>query len=173
MTVFSFDGFRDLFEKSKYEMQMMETCRSHPDYDYLLFNVTVSVNHLFEWCIRDKNLDENIRLECVKRFNPYETPYDVPRDFHGLYKKIETFPVVNEEQLVIRQLCNKAKHFKKTNVETQSRKNISVCGVMRCGDRLCQFHYQYDVEISNSEKKLNVVLSEMLDKWGTFINEIV
>lgn len=173
MSVFSFDSYKDLFDKSKLELLKLNGCRCHPDYDYLLFNITVSVNHLFEWFIRDNNLNEDIRLECIRKFNPYENPYVVTRDFHNLYKMLPTFPELNERQLVIRQLCNKAKHFKRTDIERQSKKNISVSGEMRCGDQLGAFHYQYYVKIANSDKRLDIVLTEILNEWELFINEIV
>lgn len=173
MTVFSFDSYQDVIEKSKFELKKLEICRIHPDYDYLLFNITVSINHLFEWCIRDEELDEEKRLECIRRFNPYESRDDVARDFEKLYRKLSIFPDVNEKQLVVRQLCNKAKHFKKTGIEKQTRNEIAVCGVMCCGDRLGQFHYQYDVEINKSDIKLNTVLAEIHNEWESFMSEIV
>jgi hypothetical protein len=171
MGVFSLNNFKDLFEKSTFELQRLQNCRCHPDYDYLLFNITVSINHLFEWCIKDSSLDEQSKLECIKKFNPYERPNDVPGALKNLYNKIPNFPVVNEKQLLIRQLCNKAKHFKKVEIEKQSKNNISESGVMQSGDQLGAFHYRYHVEVQQNDVKLDDLLLEIRVEWESFINE--
>ena len=148
---------------------MLENCRDHPDYDHLLFNVVLSVNHLFEWFVKDKKVSEPIKLECIKLFNPYSSPYDVSGDFKYLYRKLTDFPKPNKEQLVIRQLCNKAKHFKRTEIEKQEKTDISVAGVMACGDHLGAYHYIYTVEIEGNDELLNEVLKVNLARWDKFI----
>jgi len=100
-------------------------------------------------------------------------PYDVSGDFKNLYRKLPDFPERNNEQYVIRQLCNKAKHFKKTEIEKQERNDISVTGVMECGDRLGAYHYIYTVENEGKDELLTKVLEVNLDQWEKFINKNV
>ena len=173
MSIFSLNHYRDLFDKCISEFRMLENCRVHPDYDHLLFNVVLSVNHLFEWFVKDKKVSEPIKLECIKLFNPYSSPYDVSGDFKYLYRKLTDFPKLNNEQSVIRQLCNKAKHFKKTEIEKQERNDISVAGVMRCGDPLGAFHYIYTVENDGKDELLTELLKSNLDQWDRFLKKNV
>ena len=173
MSIFSLNHYRDLFDKCVSEFRMLENCRIHPDYDHLLFNIVLSANHLFEWFIKDKEVSEPIKLECIKVFNPFYSPYDVSGDFKTLYRKLPDFPKRNNEQFVIRQLCNKAKHFKKIEIEKQERNDVSVAGVMECGDCLGAYHYIYTVENEGKDELLTKVLEVNLDQWDKFIKENV
>ncbi len=173
MSIFSLNQYNDLYDKCALELNMLENSRSHPEYDYLLFNIVLGENHLFEWFIKDKKVSKPIKLECIKVFNPFSSPYDVSEDFKSLYRELPSFPTPNKEQLVIRQLCNKAKHFKRTEIEKQEKNDISVAGVMECGDHLGAYLYVYTVEIEGNDEFLNEVLKVNLARWDKFIKENV
>ena len=106
-------------------------------------------------------------------FNPYYNIDDVSKDFRSLYHELPSFPTPNKEQLVIRKLCNKAKHFRRTEIEKQEKNDISVTGVMECGDHLGAYHYIYTVEIEGNDELLNEVLKVNLARWDKFIKENV
>ena len=152
---------------------MLENCRVQPDYDYLLFNIVLSANHLFEWFVKDKKLSESDKLKCITEFNPYSSPYDVSGDLKFLYRKLIDFPKTNNEQFLIRQLSNKAKHFKKTEIEKQERIERAVAGTMTCGEHLGAYHYIYTVENNGKDELLTKLLKTNFDHWEKFIKEIV
>ncbi|BCS95133.1 hypothetical protein DSLASN_07650 [Desulfoluna limicola] len=37
-------------------------------YDYILLNIVIGLNHLFEWGLKDE-IDISFKLDCVKGFN--------------------------------------------------------------------------------------------------------
>lgn len=77
------------------------------------FNIILSMNHLFEWFLKDENVPQDKKMGCIKIFNPYRTEDNVSRDFKSIYSQLDDFPEVNRSQELIRELCDKAKHLKK------------------------------------------------------------
>lgn len=81
MSILSLNSYEDLLAKSNYEIDQLKSCISHPEYDYILFNLVLGMNHLYEWFLKDKDVSEELKLKCIKNFNPFNTPYDVSSDF--------------------------------------------------------------------------------------------
>ena len=144
----------------------------------LLFNIVLGMNHIFEWCLKEKTLDQARKLECIKKINPFSSPYDVWNDFKNLYRQLPEFPKTNEYQEVIRRLCNKAKHFKQTAIEKRSKTYTAVCGAenMQCGnlDSVCGgFRYAYSVDINGEDRDLTEILTHQIESWSNFTNGTV
>ncbi|MGL5467037.1 MAG: hypothetical protein ACRDCT_02415 [Shewanella sp.] len=76
-------------------------------------------------------------------------------------------------------MCNKAKHFKKKNIEVQDRNYIVECGdeSMECGnpDAVCGGfdHYIYFVEVDGDQKNLEVLMACLINKWSDFVENDV
>ena len=177
--ILTLNSYETLLEKCRRENAELQVCNLHPDYDFLLFNIILSMNHLFEWFLKDENVPQDKKMGCIKIFNPYRTEDNVSRDFKSIYSQLDDFPEVNRSQELIRELCNKAKHFKKKNVEVQDGNYIVECGneSMECGnpDTVCGGfdHYIYFVEVDGDQKNLEVLISSLINKWSDFVeNEV-
>ena len=174
MSLLSLTSYTDLLEKCRYELDSLVSVEAHPDYDFTLFNIVLGLNHLFEWYLKDKGLGPDSKINCIKKFNPFSSPYDVSGDLRGYYRGIESFPDVNRFQEMIRKLCNKAKHFKQSKIETQGKHYTAVCGSpsMRCGSptAVCGHydHYIYTVDIDGTEINLEVIISSLVEEWEGF-----
>ncbi|WP_429236140.1 hypothetical protein [Aeromonas salmonicida] len=178
MSIFSLENYQHLLQKCQCEYKLLKGCESHPEYDFLLFNLVVSLNHLFDWFLKENSISEHTKSKCIIKFNPFISLDDIPSDFKGYYKKLNAFPPLNEFQEVIRKLCNKAKHFKKKTIESQG-KNYT-CGAgddsVECGNPeiVCGTfnHYLYFVEISGEDINLEALISKHLIDWECFLNDI-
>ena len=175
MSLLSLSSYNDLLQKCSRELCGLKKCESHPEYDFILFNIVLGMNHLFEWYLKEKSVERTNKLDCIKRFNPFSSPYDVSSDFKSLYRELDSFPNTNQYQEVIRKLCNKAKHFKQSSIEKQSKNYTAVFGAeyMQCGnpDAACGGfdHYIYSVEIDGSDKDLEKRVSSLLDSWNSVV----
>jgi hypothetical protein len=169
--VLSLNSYRDLLQKCETELQLLVSCDKHPEYDFILFNLVLGLNHLFEWYLLDEDTPETAKHICIQRLNPFEPGDRIPRDFNQLYDGIQSFPEMNHHQQAIRQLSNKAKHFKKTEVEHSSKNYTCGCGEpgMECGEPGALAgafnHYVYSVNIQGSDVGLLAVATALIDEW--------
>ena len=175
MSILSLNSYIDLFNKCRQEFDQLNNCSSHPEYDFILFNIIMGMNHIYEWFLKEKIIEESRKLKCVREFNPFTSPYDVSGDFKQLYRKLSNFPKTNKNQEVIRKLCNKAKHFKKTEIETQGKNLTAVAGAahMQCGEPNAVAgafdHYTYSVDINGENVNLEILIKSHIENWGNFL----
>ncbi len=175
MSLLSLTSYKELLNKCKKELSELELCSVHPDYDYTLFNIVLSLNHLFEWYLKDKDVVDTRKNECISLLNPFNDLTKVSYDFKELYDSLKTFPKTNKYQEVIRLLCNKAKHFKKRNLEKQEKHYTSVCGspTMAAGGEFAYCgaydHYLYYVEIKGQDIDLITIINTLINTWIDFI----
>lgn len=73
---------------------------------YLLWDIILSLNHLPEWILMDKQVDESIKFECMKHFNPYDKIEKAPQEL-----KRYIGSDFSQSQFVIREIANSTKHF--------------------------------------------------------------
>lgn len=178
MTVLSIADFSDLFQKCQHEIKQLKECTEHPEHDYLIFNLVIGMNHVFEWLLKDDKAGINTKTQCISKFNPYQLISDVPNEFRDLYNGIKPFPATNRNQEIIRKLCNKAKHFSIKPTVNQTR-NFT-CGAgqpdMQCGEPLAMSgafqHYNYFVELDGKEVNVKTILGVQIDDWSKFISSI-
>lgn len=164
----------ELYKKCVFEFNKLKEETNNPEYDYALFNIILTLNHLFEWYILDNSICENRKIECIKIFNPYEKLEYVPRHLEKIYKKIRTYPNENKNQTNIRKLSNDAKHFKQLKLEKQSKNYTSVFGSFQFGPQN-QFgsfdHYIYFVKINEININLEDIIESLLNLWSNFITQ--
>ncbi len=179
MGILTLNSYEILLDKCRRELIELQGCNLHPNYDFLLFNIILSMNHLFEWFLKDENVPQDKKMGCINMFNPYRTKNNVSKDFLCIYGQLDDFPKVNRSQELIRELCNKAKHFIKKNIEVQDRNYIVECGdeSMECGnpDAVCGGfdHYIYFVEVDGDQKNLEVLMACLINRWSDFVENDV
>ncbi|MBW0295114.1 hypothetical protein N5C36_03165 [Shewanella xiamenensis] len=175
MSIFSLFNYKDLLLKCKLEASTLKDCSSHPEYDYILFNIVMGINHLFEWYLKDQSVGEKNKIACLCNFNPFNELDVVSADFKSLYKKLEPFPNKNYHQEAIRQLCNKAKHFKQKMIERQDKNYTCLFGNESFGNTsFGSFnHYLYFVELNGHDTDLSDLLVDLLKQWESFLEENV
>ncbi|MFT5849152.1 hypothetical protein [Psychroserpens sp.] len=175
MTLLSLNSYQDLLFKCEFELEKLQNCSTHPDYDFILFNIVIGLNHLFDWYLKEEDLTEEQKINCINSFNPYQSLDRVSREFKSLYRKIENFPQINAYQESIRDLSNKAKHFNKTQIiEKQDRNYTVTCGspLATCGNDKAVSggfdHYIYSIKINGSDENLQQVISALIISWRGF-----
>jgi hypothetical protein len=173
LSIFSLSNYNDLLFKCKFEASELKNCSSHPEYDYILLNIVMGINHLFEWYLKDRTVSEKNRLACLCYFNPFNSFHDVSGDLKSLYKKLKTFPNKNSHQEVIRQLCNKAKHFKTKVIERQGKDYTCQFGSASFGNTSTGgfAHYFYFVELNGHDTELSQLLVDLLQQWESFVEK--
>ena len=71
--IFCFENYSDLIEKVRYERSLVNTSSANKKSDiYPLFNIVLTLNHIFEWFYKDEKIDTKLRAECIKIFNTYD-----------------------------------------------------------------------------------------------------
>lgn len=175
MTIFSLASYKELLFKCECEIQILSNCKKHPDYDFTLFNIVIGLNHVFEWFLKDDNIDRDKKVLCISKFNPYASCQEVSGDFNDLYRSLNVFPDPDPYQEVIRKLCNKAKHFKKrTSIEQQDKHYTSIWGAQHMqfnGERADYGgfnHYLYFVSIDGVDINLADIVNTQFKKWIEF-----
>ncbi|MFK3872617.1 hypothetical protein [Pseudoalteromonas rhizosphaerae] len=175
MSILSLNTYNHLFEKCQCELEELKSCSEHPKYDHLIFNIVFSINHLFEWYLKDSNISDDLKLQCINKFNPFDNYQNVAPGVKGFYQTEGIFPTTNIPQKTIRKLCNNAKHFNATPIEKQDKNYTCLAGsgAMEAGEPLAQAgqfdHYTYSVEINGIEEDLVGLLSRQIDEWNAFL----
>lgn len=168
----------DLVEKCRYEIDNIDNCSSQKEYDYIIFNCIITLNHLFEWYIKyEKNSDEN-KQKCILKFNPYEKSKNIPKDklIIASYNEIKEFPELNEYQEAIRKLCNNTKHFNNKKIEYEVQETINIVTnngdsiVDNLGNSIVCFETNYFIEINSIEIKIEKIIKVLICLWEQFYN---
>ena len=131
MGILSLTSPQDLLEKCEKEMSSFSSVEFN---DYQLFNVIFSLNHLYEWAYKDKNMDPQRAKIIAEHFFPFENISQCHCD--TLKKIISNDVKTNPHQMAIRLLSNKQKHFtKKPNTPAlkQTKVTTAVAGSMCAG----------------------------------------
>ncbi len=110
---YDIDSYQALLAKCSYELSRLPlVAKAQPSDSYTLFNLVLTLNHLFEWVVNDEDIREEGRIECVKQFNPYreEQRKEAERSI-PIYKmySFHPFPQTNPQQWLTR---HRAKHLK-------------------------------------------------------------
>ena len=173
MSILSLNKYNHLFDKCKLELDELMSCSQHPQYDYLIFNLVFGLNHLFEWYIKDDEVETELKSQCIRQFNPYQCYNTVSAQLKSYYSDAD-FPPTNRFQETIRKLCNNAKHFNTTAIEKQDKNYTCLAAAdgMHAGELLAQAaqfdHYNYSVEIDGEDIDLVMLIEKHLSKWASF-----
>ena len=177
MSILSLNTYNHLFEKCKLELEELTSCSEHPKYDHLIFNIVFSLNHLFEWYLKDSNISDTSKLQCINKFNPFDSFQNTARGLRAFYPAESDFPETNVFQKNIKKLCNNAKHFNSTPIEKQGKNYICVAGsdFMEAGEPLAQSgqfdHYTYSVGINGIDVDLVDLLRRQISEWDRFLSQ--
>jgi hypothetical protein len=149
---------------------------------YSIFNTILDINHLFDWVLKNDNYEEDYKRECVKIFNGYTDIKSIPYDFREHYDK-NNFPQINNNQKLIRDICNNLKHYKikkHTPDVTEKKQYLSVCSNknMVCGNRkaVCGYYEEYQFILKdNNANEIDVykLLQNILDEWDMFLTQCI
>jgi disulfide oxidoreductase YuzD len=104
-----FDNINELLEKAKYDYKRFEQS-GQLQQQYALFDLFNDINCLFDWIIKSE-ISKNQKDSCINSFNPYKTYKCIPKEIQKHYTN-SPFPKLNENQYIIRSVCNLNKHFK-------------------------------------------------------------
>lgn len=143
---------KDLLLKCIYEFEKLDT--SQKEYEYALFNIIVSLNHLYEWVKEDESVESIIKQKCISEFHNFD------------------MPKTNE----IRLLANSLKHFNKSKISTMLNTETSELGAgdkfMECGHPDAISGNQittYSININNEQFELSDLLAELIGNWKIYL----
>ncbi len=171
--------YHDLFRKCLFEWRRFRATSRNPEEScYHLFNVVLALNHLYDWLLNDPDVDNDIKMECVRRFNPYAES-DRPW-LNDTYRSDPYVPAldgvapVNEWQRLVRQVCNRAKHLKSRpiigyRIVWLLLKMLSG-GTIRLGGRRRIRFPQYYVKNERGESvNLQILCEELMAEWAELV----
>lgn len=175
--IFCFENYNQLLAKVKYERTIIDTTSENIEFDiYSIFNIILSLNHIFEWYYKDVNIDKKKRFECIEIFNNYKgksIQKEKYKQFHSMLK----IPLkINTNQLIIRQISNNLKHFKMNRIKSANKRPnyIAVAGNITCGsaNAVCGYHEEYKyIAVTNSGDEYNLIsiIDELIITWNNFL----
>ena len=117
---FFIKDYKELFAKIEHEFQVYQTLINEESRRYFLFNLLLSLNHLFDWVINDPDVPSAVKSQCVRRFNPYDQTgvQEIERSkdkkrrcLKEAYLDAEVFDYINPRQRLVRILANHEKHL--------------------------------------------------------------
>lgn len=73
LSFFSLRNFKDLIDKIKFQLSMFDQLSIERENIYLLWDIILSLNHLPEWVINDDSVSYELKVQCLKEFNPYSS----------------------------------------------------------------------------------------------------
>lgn len=174
--------YNDLLSKCEFEYKLLFAKQKiNYDYSYILFNLVCTLNHLYEWFLKDNNVKKPDKYKCINIFN-YYTPNQIKEIKNNikkkdiiskLYKNLTSMPKVNKNQLIVRELCNKAKHFSKKPKIDNKEEFIAFCGGEKA---VCDYMFANQSEIvyfvvyNNQEFIIENICFELINKWKDFLN---
>jgi hypothetical protein len=166
----------NLLEKAKYEFDEAKAAKSEKLASYSIFNVAITINHLFEWVLYYDHYDTNTKKICVNKFNPYIDKEQIPNDFK-LYYDTVNFPKTNVEQRLIRKISNGFKHFKvQAEFNIEEKKHYIGCGFpsMDAGNEkaVCGYYesYHFEIEYRGIKRNVCIILEQLIGQWDDFFN---
>ena len=134
----------DLLKKARYDLKLFEERAS----SYDLFNLIVDLTHICDWIENDKRFESDKHLESIKR-----------RAKHLSYK--------DKEGVLVRQLCNKAKHFKK-NPSTEHRSAGQSAAQLGMVQRVPA---SFSVTVDGEKVDVLKLCQSVLKKWETMLEQ--
>ena len=174
---YDIENYNDLYLKCKYDYALLESTKGYIEYSYDLLNLIFSLNHLYEWYIKDKDIPNEKRDICIETFFPYENGESIGiKEVENYLKerKLET----NTKQFLIRKVCNNTKHFlrRDNDPDQKMQKNFTACagsgvyaGTGRCAGEYDK--YNYYLEHNDQKYDLLEILDKLMAEWEEFLAE--
>jgi hypothetical protein len=169
-------GPENLLAKAQHEYSLITLNKLEQNDYYLVFNVLVSINHLFDWVLNNDNIPIERKERCIKLFNPYENKNEFG-NFRKYYQKINEGIEINTNQQIIKALCNNLKHFKKRNKYgdvDENKKYLAVSGNIVCGgaNAIAGYYEEYTFIVkSDNGKEIDLIelLRDAINEWEKFL----
>jgi len=160
--------YRDLFWKCKHDLKQFWMTHDDELSSYGLFNLVVTIDHLFDWVLNDPALPENKKARCIERFNPYGPGERIPNGFEKYYPACP--PSTNEDHRLVRKVANKAKH-RRLEPETPMLRGTALVGSDL--ERLSEVEYTgYFAGGAEEHGDLPALCEDLLRDWQKFLGEI-
>lgn len=126
------DAF-DLLEKARYDFELFETTAT----SYSLFNLLYDLTHLHDWITKDEKFD----LVKEKADELKEKDYEIK---------------------LVRQLCNRAKHFEKRHASPETMYQSGIAMLVVIGVPMQDLYF---VVSSGKTSNLLPLCKSVLEKW--------
>jgi hypothetical protein len=78
---------KNLFKKIIYERNLIDIKNNEIINVYILFNLILSINHLFDWILNNEKINEIDKIKCVNIFNSYEPTDKIFSSYKKYYEK--------------------------------------------------------------------------------------
>ncbi len=174
---YDIDNYHDLYRKCKHDFDLLKSQEGNEKYSYNLMNLIFSLNHLLEWYLNDDDVSPKSKERCVKKFNPYgKDTKNIGIDYiREIFKTIPR-PDTNNDQLLIRHVCNDAKHYLKKELCSKEVEMTAVAGhasMFAGGPNACSnFHeFVYFVTYKGEKFRIEDIITNLLDEWDEFLTE--
>jgi hypothetical protein len=121
---------QDLLRKCEYDYeQLSKIGRNQPVYSFVLFNLILGLNHIFDWVLNDDKNTIERKVSCITQFNPYRKDEHLPREYGDLYETDGLILQTNKQQRMVRLLANRVKHLNEEKAKTEKAENIFSVGI--------------------------------------------
>lgn len=174
---YNLNSASDLYEKCKYEFIKISDTNCNNDSIYSLFNLILSLNHLLEWFLTDKSINDLLKEKCIKQFYPYRNQKKISstlKYFIKLRRLSKYNFITNENQELLRKISNQIKHIKTKKIDTSIDTSFTVtCGDNKqCGDghQCGEYKYIYYVNSNNRDIDLLLTIQNLLNEWNNLFN---
>lgn len=171
-------SYWDLVAKCRFDWkQFTRAWRNAEESCYHLFNIVLSLNHLFDWILNDPDIEQGTKLLCIRQFNPYNhEELQRARTQYSVYSHsslVDATLSTNSQQRLIRQVCNRAKHSKHTPVLEHHTITLWLKafggGRIRLGRNRRLTYPQYYVADDHGEHiNLQMCCKDLIDQWMRF-----
>jgi hypothetical protein len=172
---FLLNDYRDMYFKCWHDWKQLHN--SDPEEKtYAMFNLIMTLNHLFDWVLKDQNISFEKKIRCIRAFNPYKSMEKVSPDFKEFYDQLPERPPTRTEQYLVRSLSNKAKHL----LQTPSTESVTNTVYLGAGspDAYCNgpkafagFHeiiVTHVVGDDGEDYDLKDICTTLIHDWGDF-----
>lgn len=156
-------NYTELHHKVLWEFQRFTFSSDQREQDYLFFNILLSLNHLFDWVINDLSIPLDIRLECVRRFNPYDekSVEDIKtgnsksqRNLRDAFGRVVGLIPRNWKQEIVREFANHEKHLAIPK---------GILGFHPAGEKMRSYYIERDMETEAEKETTRKALGKT---WG-------
>jgi hypothetical protein len=165
----------DLLEKAEYEYSLIIKSNSEKEICYSIHNAITSINHIFDWILSNDAISYEYKKLCFIEFNTYKEDEKKGKDYK-IYFQADLFPERNDNQFIIRELCNNYKHYKVKKIEMTNKKaNSAQLGTTCLGGSNAYTgyyeNYKYVVDFEGKEIIIPDIIKNGIDEWKLFLSD--
>ena len=157
---FHINDYRDFWQKCRHDYRVFFDKEDNQHYEYKLLNLILSLNHLYDWVVKDENLSADIRNQCERLFWPYSDRSNY-----------------NTKQYLIRKLSNRGKHFKQAENDPGQGTELQNAFCAGMPDAIAGNAFAREtkiflyVEHDGVKYDVESLIKELFDEWKSFLEE--